>query len=463
MKPRVIDLFAGAGGLSLGFHAAGCRIQAAVDLDPVAARTFKANFVVIQPNEPPETFGGYDHGNLESLDLASIASGDPPDILIGGPPCQGFSRLGRAKLASLAEDAMLEDPRNSLYLRFLDAAGYWQPRAVVMENVPGMLSLKGRNVAEEVAADMADRGYRVGYAILNAAWYGVPQFRERLFFIGIRNDLEVWPEMPQITHWTSQSSGYQQPHAVCQPLLPFFAFRELAVRPVDKVKVATTVSDAFDDLPRLTDHLNATSPPKGTFLISRKYRRPPHSTYATLMRNWPGFPRAKTIDDHVTRRTPRDYEIFRRMKPGDRYPEALAIAAQLFEEELVRRSAGGKRPHHRSNAYRELQKRFIPPYPEDMFLDKWRKLMADQPSWTVPAHLSKDTYSHIHHDSDQARMISVREAARLQSFPDQFRFQGNMGDCYRQIGNAVPPLLAWSIASTLLHLLGYNETEVGNR
>jgi DNA (cytosine-5)-methyltransferase 1 len=98
-----------------------------------------------------------------------------------------------------------------------------------------------------------------------------------------------------------------------------------------------------------------------------------------------------------------------------------------------------------------------------MFLDKWRKLMADQPSWTVPAHLSKDTYSHIHHDSDQARMISVREAARLQSFPDQFRFQGNMGDCYRQIGNAVPPLLAWSIASTLLHLLGYNETEVGNR
>src|SRR5262245_56099242 len=96
----------------------------------------------------------------------------------------------------------------------------------------------------------------------------------------------------------------------------------------------------------------------------------------------------------------------------------------------------------------------MPPFPIDHFIDKWRTLIPDQPSWTVPAHLSKDAYSHIHHDDRQARAISIREAARLQSFPDAFTFVGNMGDCFRQVGNAVPPLLAWVIAGKILKLLG---------
>src|SRR5262245_65570976 len=97
----------------------------------------------------------------------------------------------------------------------------------------------------------------------------------------------------------------------------------------------------------------------------------------------------------------------------------------------------------------------MPPFPIDHFIDKWRTLIPDQPSWTVPAHLSKDAYSHIHHDSRQARAISIREAARLQSFPDAFTFVGNMGDCFRQVGNAVPPRLAWVVAHALLQLLGF--------
>ena len=97
----------------------------------------------------------------------------------------------------------------------------------------------------------------------------------------------------------------------------------------------------------------------------------------------------------------------------------------------------------------------MPPYPEEIFVDKWRKLVPDQPSWTVPAHLSKDAYSHIHYDSDQARAISIREAARLQSFPDAFVFSGNMGERFRQVGNAVPPLLAWAVACSVLESLGY--------
>src|SRR5262249_55491082 len=100
---------------------------------------------------------------------------------------------------------------------------------------------------------------------------------------------------------------------------------------------------------------------------------------------------------------------------------------------------------------------FIPPYDPGDFHEKWGKLDPDRPSWTVPAHLAKDSYSHIHYDSAQARMISVREAARLQSFPDGFLFAGNMGDCFRQIGNAVPPVLAEVIASTVMQSLGVSD------
>src|SRR5262249_4695915 len=110
-------------------------------------------------------------------------------------------------------------------------------------------------------------------------------------------------------------------------------------------------------------------------------------------------------------------------------------------------------------AWGELRKRFVPPYPVEIFKDKWRKLDAGQPSWTVTAHLSKDAYSHIHYDDAQARAISVREAARLQSFPDGFPFSGNMGDCFRQLGNPVPPLLAWAIAAHLLKKLGFPSRE----
>src|SRR3954452_12296583 len=112
-------------------------------------------------------------------------------------------------------------------------------------------------------------------------------------------------------------------------------------------------------------------------------------------------------------------------------------------------------PEKNTTEWEKLRARFVPPYDQKNFLDKWRKLYPDQPSWTVPAHLGKDSYSHIHYESEQARMITPREAARLQSFPDAFEFEGSMGDCFRQIGNAVPPLLAWALADRLLRSLGY--------
>jgi DNA (cytosine-5)-methyltransferase 1 len=453
--PRVVDLFCGAGGFSLGFVAAGCRVQGAIDADESACRTFEENFRILQPGSPPEVFHG-DAGDLGNFDAESLAREGAPDILIGGPPCQGFSTLGRAKLDSLSDEGYAEDPRNELYRRFLEMADRWRPAAVVMENVPGMLSVDGKNVAMEAAEDLAARGYVTGYVILNAVWYGVPQVRERLFFIGFREDLHVCPAAPTASHRVGLRGGYLRPTPEYQLSLPFVRSGPIRVSVENAVLNATSVSDALDDLPELTEHLAAAETRVHTdFRKPHRYRSAPHSDYARIMRSWPGFPAPETITDHAIRRTPRDYEIFRQMKHGDRYPEALVIARRRLKEELERLKIEGKCPGPGTIEFRALERKFVPPYPENIFVDKWRKLHPDQPSWTVPAHLAKDTYSHIHHDSNQARPISVREAARLQSFPDAFTFVGNMGDCFRQIGNAVPPLLSWAIASQVLETLGF--------
>jgi DNA (cytosine-5)-methyltransferase 1 len=458
MSLRVIDLFCGAGGLALGFRAAGCRLQAAVDVDRVAGDTLARNFAVLQSDDPPRVLAGPEF-DLERLDLGEIAGTLPPDVLVGGPPCQGFSRLGRGKLDSLSEEGFQGDPRNRLYRRFLDAAETWRPRAVVMENVPGMLSVRGVNYAATVTAELASRGYRVGYALLNAVWFGVPQFRERLFFLGLRSDLGLRPAAPEATHRAVLPEGYRRPLSE-QAFLPFneeheLREGELPVRFVRRPLPAVTVSEALDDLPVLTDHLGGGGLPRGDFRRLLRYPAGPHSDYARLMRSWPGLPQPEGVIDHAVRRTPRDYETFRRMSAGDRYPQALRIARRRLEEQLeAMRSRGEEIPPEGTPEWEPLAARFIPPYPVRSFEDRWRKFLPDQPSWTVPAHLARDSYSHIHHDSEQARSISVREAARLQSFPDAFLFSGNMGDCFRQVGNAVPPLLSWAIAHGLLSALG---------
>jgi DNA (cytosine-5)-methyltransferase 1 len=454
---EVIDVFSGAGGLSLGFHAAGCHIQGAIDLDVVAGQTFLENFSALQPGTPPRVLAGHGY-DLEHLDLDAIAGPRPPDILIGGPPCQAFSRLGRGKLDSLSDEGFKGDPRNQLYRRFLEAVRRWKPLAVVMENVPGMLSVAGVNYADEVTSELVELEYRTGYALLNSVWYGVPQFRERLFFIGVRADLGISPPVPPTTHEVALPEGYRPALRHKDQRLPFGGWWELfeGELPVPAVPLpmpAVTVSEALDDLPVLTDHLDGLMLPRGDFRRPLSYRSVPDSEYARRMRHWPGFPEPMSILDHVVRRTPRDYETFRLMKHGDRYPQAVEVARRRLEEELSRLKTEGRAPLLGSQEWDHLKDRFVPPYDEEEFVDKWRKLFPDQPSWTVPAHLARDSYSHIHHNSSQARMISIREAARLQSFPDAFVFRGNMGDCFRQIGNAVPPLLAWAVARAVLEAL----------
>ena len=184
----------------------------------------------------------------------------------------------------------------SCTVRFLDAAELWRPLAVVMENVPGMLSIGGRNVADDAAADLAARGYRVGYAVLNAVWYGVPQYRERLFFIGIRDDLDVSPVMPPATHFAALPSGYLRPRAEWTAPLPFIRHSELPVEMGRAEISATTVSEAIGDLPRLTDHLSGGSRRLRRDVETVDYVGEPHSQFARIMRSWPGLPAAHALE-----------------------------------------------------------------------------------------------------------------------------------------------------------------------
>lgn len=178
------------------------------------------------------------------------------------------------------------------------------------------------------------------------------------------------------------------------------------------------------------------------------------SAYTLKMREWPEYESHAGVWDHVIRSLPRDYPIFQRMKHDDQYPRAHQIAWELFQEKLREyQEQYGMSVTEDSEIYQSLLKEAVPPYKADRFPNKWWKLNPDQPSRTLTAHMGKDTYSHIHYDSNQARVISVREAARLQSFPDGFQFDGAMNSAFTQIGNAVAPLQSYVLGSHIRKLL----------
>jgi DNA (cytosine-5)-methyltransferase 1 len=168
------------------------------------------------------------------------------------------------------------------------------------------------------------------------------------------------------------------------------------------------------------------------------------------MRTWPGFEAPERLSDHVIRYLPRDYALFARLNPGDQYPEAWRCANDMLAERVAVLRRRGAVIRDGSAEYNRLRDSIVPPYDAGKFPNKWRKMWSDQPARTLMAHLGKDSYSHIHYDSDQARTISVREAARLQSFPDGFLFCGTMNPAFRQIGNAVPPLMAKAMAVQIM-------------
>lgn len=461
-KPRVLDLFSGCGGISLGFKAAGYEIAAAVEFDPDAARSHGANF---HPSDPRHA-QARDITATSPVALATaLGLGDVAhafDVLVGGPPCQAFARVGRSKLREVAEhpEAFRHDARAQLYIEYLRYVEACAPLAVVMENVPDMLNHAGHNLAEEIAEVLEGKGYACRYSLLNAAYYGVPQMRERMILVAIRKEVATEVRIPEPTHWIELPSGYSGTRAVALKLVgsqtSLFGEHRYseAPSPPKDLPAAVTATQALGDLPAIyaRRQLEAGTLRRGrrAFDVAVPYGSAnAQGDYVDLMRKWPGYEGGPALYDHVIRYLPRDYQLFAGLKSGDQYPEAHRYALSLFATRVAEAKRKGKAPEEGSEAWETLKASIVPPYDASKFPNKWRKMEPDRPARTLMAHLGKDSYSHIHYDSDQARPISVREAARLQSFPDGFVFKGTMNPAFRQIGNAVPPLLAKQIAMSL--------------
>lgn len=437
MLPEVIDLFSGCGGLALGFQKAGFEITHGVELIPEAIKTVSYNI-------------DWKYGKKTSHICADITSLEPEIfkdkigergcIVIGGPPCQAYSLAGKGKLRSLGEDRInTNDARGYLYEDFLRFVLGLDARAVIMENVPESVKFGNINVPQHVCEILESNGYNAVWSVLNSADYGVPQTRERVFLVAFKKEENINYIFPGATHGTQEcKKNFNEIRY--KGFNKFPNFREAKKTNIQNPWV--TVGEAIGDLPKL--FLSAKSKYKlYPINMELEYFSDSQNEYQKLMREWYG-----SSDDSITgncfRNNSRDFKIFERMNQGDNYLDACNIADQIFEETLkVEKITKEQNP----DMYERIKKEIVPPYDRNKFFNKWRKLQIDKPSHTIVAHLSKDTYSHIH--PLEPRGISVREAARLQSFPDEFYFNCSMGDAYKQIGNAVPPLLAKAIADSI--------------
>lgn len=386
--PAVLDLFCGAGGMSLGFKNAGCKILGGIDQNKYAVETHHQNF----PNSKL-ILKAQDICQIKKLDKLGLEVGEV-DIVIGGPPCQVFSRVGIGKMKDLGQD-IEADPRNFLYKQFVRFVRHYQPLCFVMENVDNLANKDEvlYNICKEFKSKkQGNPGYRVEYRVLDASKYGVPQKRLRLFIIGVRNDLAIDP--------------------------PF---------PVKEKKKLVSVGQAIQDLPELDPLVMPlkvkSSGPKQKDR-EQAYKCDPQNSYQKLMRK-----RQKSevgVWNHLCRsHNDKDIEIFGMLSQGQKYKDL---------------------PRHMMR------------YRDDIFDDKYKRLIWDEPSWTLTAHMKKDGLAYIH--PLQTRSISVREAARIQSFSDDFIFHAPMTRMFELVGNSVPPLLAQAVAEPVVKLLrAYWESE----
>lgn len=360
--PTVVDLFCGAGGLSEGFRQAGFRVAVGQDYDEAAGRTYLTT-------HPGASFLG---GPIQSVlpeDLLS-ASGlhaGEVDVIVGGPPCQGYSVYNHQR--------GVHDPRAGLFKEYLRIVEALRPRWLVMENVSGLTSIANGGIIREIEAEMGRLGYSVDWRILKAEEYGVPQERRRIFFIANRIGAPI--PFPTPTHGPG-------------------------LRPM------VTIWDAISDLPELANG------EKGVEL----YSQGPQSEYQALLRG-----ESERLYNHSAPRLSQINEA--RMKfipPGGSWRD---IPFDLLPTGMKR----AKRSDH--------TKRYGRPRKADL-------------ACTILTKCDVHWGAYIHPDQDRA--ITVREAARLQSFPDFFEFQGSRTEQYVQVGNAVPPLLGRAVAEALLRI-----------
>jgi DNA (cytosine-5)-methyltransferase 1 len=383
--PTVIDLFAGGGGMSEGFTRSGFRVLGAVELDEMAARTYRLN----HPGVPEERVIVQDIRTLTRADLARLKGGKPLDVLAGSPPCQGFSSVGFRSKKSLLGYLPGEDDRNLLYETMVEAALVLKPRLFLMENVPGMKSARREDHSFlDAAAKLLQEkgGYRTDIWQLNSSAFGVPQDRIRFFLIASR--LKVMPVVPTADYQDIRSQYLD--HDALPPI---------------------TLTEAIFDLPERAAGEG----------VSVDRREPPDQAggprFRRFLTKFGIFRPSRLLYQHTVRfHNPRDLELYAMLRPGEDSIHALER-------------------HGRADLMR---------YRRDVFDDKYARLRGDRPCKTIVAHLAKDGNGYIH--PTQVRSLSFREAARVQSFHDGYIFCGSPSDQWVQLGNAVPPVLAEAIA-----------------
>jgi len=366
---RLIDLFCGCGGLSYGFEWTGhYATVCGIDLLCDRVRSFYSNH--------PYATGVI--GDIQEFGVEGIRRvSEEVDVVVGGPPCQGFSSI--RPFRTLTE----KDRRNTLVERFLFVVATLRPRWFLFENVVGMLTHGEGKMLASLVRGFEDAGYEVSWRIINAALFGVPQHRERLFIVGNREGKAfAWPEP---THQEEYRSMAGRRPEVVSPA-PLFS---------GQLPDAVSVMDAIGDLPPVNAGCHA-----------EEYATGPQNEYQRLMR-----PGSKGLTLHrATKHTPKMLTIIRHSGPNiSSIPKHLVTSG---------------------------------------FTSCYSRLYANKPSTTLTVnfvHPASNRCIHPHQD----RALTIREGARLQSFPDRFEFQGTLAQIVKQIGNAAPPLLARAIAEAM--------------
>ena len=400
--PRIVDLFAGAGGMSTGFERAGMTPIAAVEASELALDTYYLNHTRIQGSQ---LISG-DLRRVRSATIREVASGRV-DGIIGGPPCQGFSLVGRDGRKGLKSTR--PSAKNRLYQAFVRVVRDLQPRFFVMENVPHISAHRKGKFLEQVCAEFEAAGFSADSFRLDARDYGVAQKRRRILIVGFRG-------IDRIAR--SRLSVFRQ-----------------AVNSKSRVAVPFSLMAAIGDLPSLE---------RGEGVFYRSKNRRPENQMETA-------PASGTFNHVARAHMDRDVALFRLLSPGETAWHALYRHKAVTLMPYVKKNPDGS-PVTGQDGLPVLEG----------FRDKFRKLRPDEPSPTIMAHMCKDANMYIH--PNQARTLTVREAARVQSFDDGFVFLGGMTHQFTMIGNAVPPLLAHAIAHNIAMALsvGSEELQVQN-
>ena len=384
-RPIGVDLFAGAGGMTLGFEQAGFDVLAAVEIDPIHCATHQFNF----PFWSILCKSVAEISAAEIRESSSIGDRDI-DVVFGGPPCQGFSTMGKRHL---------DDPRNSLVFDFIKLVLDLKPKTFVMENVRGLTQGRQREFLREAIAKFKDNGYEVreDYQVLNAACYGVPQNRERLFLLGCREGLAL-PEYPA---------------RISKPIYLKNTRKNRAERrryEADDLPRSPNVWEAIGDLPDIENYRE---------LFTQDYclaeYGTPQSDYAKQLRG--------LLSIESDRAYPRQCD--RSILTSSLRTNHTQQSISRFAETLPGTT--------------EPKSRFYRLHPEGLCNTLRAGTPSNRGAYTSPRPIHPK----------QPRCITVREAARLHSYPDWFRFHGTKWHGFRQIGNSVPPLLAKAVAAEI--------------